>query len=173
MFQRDVWGQRSSICERGNNLYLLLGRPASLVSSAIIAVIPCKAICIQFILHTCHYWLHSHHHHPWNQITSMQNFIVLYSLPIITILQQMFLLVHQKFLQLISFNSFTSAPPCSQIALLNEKCSSKQSLVTFFGRLVCAACGLLPILVFLAMLGLPETPPWLVLQVGLIWSWQP
>ena len=34
-----------------------------------------------------------------------------------------------------------------------------------FGRLVCAACGLLPILVFLAMLGLPETPPWLVLQV--------
>ena len=34
-----------------------------------------------------------------------------------------------------------------------------------FRRLVCVACGLLPILVFLAMLALPETPPWLVLQV--------
>ena len=33
-------------------------------------------------------------------------------------------------------------------------------------RLVCGACGLLPILVFLAMIFLPETPPWLVLQVG-------
>ena len=40
--------------------------------------------------------------------------------------------------------------------------------INLFGRLVCAACGLLPIIVFVAMLVLPETPPWLVLQVMLI-----
>ena len=33
-------------------------------------------------------------------------------------------------------------------------------------RLVCGACALLPVLVFLAMVFLPETPPWLVLQVA-------
>ena len=31
-------------------------------------------------------------------------------------------------------------------------------------QLVCLVCGLFPVAVFLAMIALPETPPWLVLH---------